>query len=1278
MHRLLVLLRLLLLLMDAPPRGWVRAHRLHAHLVDALVQLAAAAPLARHALAHLHGPASIVSIIIIVVVVVAAVGVVSLHVVPRVHANHAAHAPIALDALHQVLVRRPVHAAHALHHQLERHQHREAQQHRHPPLRLAAKVAQERVPHNARQDDVPEEPARDGDEEAAEYDDGLAVHFEQSAWEGTDGVSTQFSTLNVAYLGTAASHGNIGAAGREEGKTHRSFTLMKMTATVKQMSPMANRLVSLVKSDRTYTPSGIASSVSAARSRSKMPSRMTGSDVKALLNTVKLHDSNSDVPVYPVYRWKCACTKKKTISFQNVASTYLPVVPAAVHEEQLLQEAELRDRVVGDARRLQALAPRDADAHVRRLDHANVVGPVANRQRHTVRDVAADRLDQLGLLRRRRPAADDRVDAHHEVVEEQQQVVVGVDDRQRLPVHDEHRVRHHAPAHVVEDRRHGVLQVALDDVEDVHLGEGLAKPGRVSDVDGRLALVARDHPDLDVGPAQFVDGIRHSLLQLILDGRRPRQLKLLLDLVAGLLDEPLAVDEARLRLAVLLLPAGIRLVVDIASSVRRPSDAKSSMCWKHRSKTAASLAATDSSTLASPRSNDRARMSADARGDGSSSVRRRLSHDATPSDCASRARSVERRPMLSLSPSITSLESARFMAKLVRGVPLALPPPAPPCSLIRRSALSCSKVLRMLALRPMSLAFCSARWLSLRRDMMTLSAPLQNMQMRPSGMRMMMDMRFRLLLNSMTSRTWYVSTWRDPSASRVCSLMDCAGRSMTKKPRSRAASTRASSSGEAAWKASSPSSLVSGRQVWQRAMQSRNCLALREKVEFGLRRMYSSSCSVFISGSSSGRTEDRQVWSFADALVIVFVVIFSQRFHRGLRWRRILALALGKPPGGFIPLQVHIMQSTCPRFSKMVVVFATIGVSVTGSYMSTSRIRINCPILMISILIYKETGITVEVEIGVLRHNGSLRGLDAVYRVAPLGQERASLLALEICLSVEGHSLDEGDAVGSRGVQENHVGGQSLVSPQPQHVADAHVLPLNREPVAVVDAGPATLEVSQRRLLDVAPLLSRLAVSLRLLGAPHAVRQDRRRASVLNLVELVPPIVIIALLGHAEGHKQTQRHRRGPAADGAQPRYHLQDGHDEEVEVADLAELKDELLGQKVVDSVSAGSDEVADVGLAAALVDEAVGPDVRRAQGNMPAICGRRKRLAAQESFDDDALVNRRAVVFVPFDVTVVTSATAFFSASPTLSSRTAAAPRCFRSAIGAVEGIVCSSWPS
>ncbi len=54
------------------------------------------------------------------------------------------------------------------------------------------------------------------------------------------------------------------------------------------------------------------------------------------------------------------------------------VVPHAVHEQEFGQEAELTDGVVGCGQGLSALASVDAHAHVSRLDHGDIVGPVAN------------------------------------------------------------------------------------------------------------------------------------------------------------------------------------------------------------------------------------------------------------------------------------------------------------------------------------------------------------------------------------------------------------------------------------------------------------------------------------------------------------------------------------------------------------------------------------------------------------------------------------------------------------------------------------------------------------------------------------------------------------------------------------------------------------------------------------------------------------------------------------------------------------------------------------
>eukprot|EP00128_Syssomonas_multiformis_P001910 Colp12_sorted_trinity150504_noHs@27698 len=55
-----------------------------------------------------------------------------------------------------------------------------------------------------------------------------------------------------------------------------------------------------------------------------------------------------------------------------------PVGPCTVDEQQALEEAELPNGIVCSTCRLQALLPADADTNVRCLDHAHVVGPIAN------------------------------------------------------------------------------------------------------------------------------------------------------------------------------------------------------------------------------------------------------------------------------------------------------------------------------------------------------------------------------------------------------------------------------------------------------------------------------------------------------------------------------------------------------------------------------------------------------------------------------------------------------------------------------------------------------------------------------------------------------------------------------------------------------------------------------------------------------------------------------------------------------------------------------------
>jgi hypothetical protein len=61
-----------------------------------------------------------------------------------------------------------------------------------------------------------------------------------------------------------------------------------------------------------------AKSVEASRSFSKIPMIITGSDVKRVLNVVRLQGSYKLVPVNPFRHWKRTWVKKKAVSFQSV------------------------------------------------------------------------------------------------------------------------------------------------------------------------------------------------------------------------------------------------------------------------------------------------------------------------------------------------------------------------------------------------------------------------------------------------------------------------------------------------------------------------------------------------------------------------------------------------------------------------------------------------------------------------------------------------------------------------------------------------------------------------------------------------------------------------------------------------------------------------------------------------------------------------------------------------------------------------------------------------
>lgn len=75
-----------------------------------------------------------------------------------------------------------------------------------------------------------------------------------------------------------------------------------------------------------------------------------------------------------------------------------------------------------------------------------------------------------------------------------------------------------------------------------------------TNVDGRLLLVTREHPDLDAGLGQLEDGLGHAVLQLVLDRCSTKQEKILFDLLCHIVHLLCAVNERRLGLLKLLVP----------------------------------------------------------------------------------------------------------------------------------------------------------------------------------------------------------------------------------------------------------------------------------------------------------------------------------------------------------------------------------------------------------------------------------------------------------------------------------------------------------------------------------------------------------------------------------------------------------------------------------------------------------------------------------------------------------------------------------------------------
>lgn len=179
-----------------------------------------------------------------------------------------------------------------------------------------------------------------------------------------------------------------------------------------------------------------------------------------------------------------------------------------MHEHEPAQEAELRDGKVRGVRRLEPLLAADADADLGALDHPDVVGAVADRERHgRGGDARAHHLHDERLLLRGHAARDDGLAAARDGQQRVLRVLVPEDVRQRLSGHDDAYVGqdlHTAAAaataglaaplrlELLRRRRAGVAVLARRDGVALHVyGEGggraLGASGEVGAGRGRLA-----------------------------------------------------------------------------------------------------------------------------------------------------------------------------------------------------------------------------------------------------------------------------------------------------------------------------------------------------------------------------------------------------------------------------------------------------------------------------------------------------------------------------------------------------------------------------------------------------------------------------------------------------------------------------------------------------------------------------------------------------------------------------------------------------------------------
>jgi hypothetical protein len=119
----------------------------------------------------------------------------------------------------------------------------------------------------------------------------------------------------------------------------------------------------------------------------------------------------------------------------------------------------------------------------------------------------------------------------------------------------------------------------------------------------------------------------------------------------------------------------------------------------------------------------------------------------------------------------------------------------------------------------------------------------------------------------------------------------------------------------------------------------------------------------------------------------------------------------------------------------------------------------------------------------------------------------------------------------------------------------------------------------------------------------NTVAQNPSLAAVLDTIKDISPVVVITFLKHTECDKHAERSNCSPATNSTETRNHLNSTNNQEVKVSELAELKDELLRDKIIDSIATGADKVADIRFPRALVGKPFWLPVIGVERDMAAI---------------------------------------------------------------------------